>query len=93
MIDIQSLFTGSKDYARLAGRVTPNAFDVLKAREEVENSSIRRMRRESKRRRKGVYIKSTSVSTSASDSLAFSLRKEEGWRVCMSGGVEADTWD
>jgi hypothetical protein len=52
-VDIQSLFTGSKDYARLAGRVTPNAFDVLKARDEVEYSSIRRMRREGKRRRKG----------------------------------------
>lgn len=55
-IDIQSVFRGSKDYARLAGRSLPNAFDLLKARDEVEKSSMGKMNREGKRRRKGQYL-------------------------------------
>jgi hypothetical protein len=47
------VFAGSTEYAHLAGRAQPNAFDVLKAREEVEISSVRRLRREAKKRRPG----------------------------------------
>lgn len=50
------MFAGSTEYAHLAGRAQPNAFDVLKAREEVEISSIRRLRRETKRRRPGMSL-------------------------------------
>lgn len=53
MVDLHAVFSGSAEYARLAGRGQPNAFDVLKARGEVEYSSVRRMRRESRKRRPG----------------------------------------
>lgn len=52
-LDLYAVFSGSAEYARLSGRGQPNAFDVLKARDEVEYSSIKRLRRESKRRRPG----------------------------------------
>ena len=53
--DLHAVFAGSTEYAHLAGRAQPNAFDVLKAREEVEISSVRRLRREVKKRRPGTF--------------------------------------
>jgi hypothetical protein len=53
MPDLYAVFSGSADYARLSGRGQPNAFDVLKARDQVESPSIKRMRRESRKRRPG----------------------------------------
>jgi len=53
--DLHAVFAGSTEYAHLAGRAQPNAFDVLRAREQVEISSVRRLRREAKRRRPGMF--------------------------------------
>lgn len=52
---MQTLFKSSRDYASLAGRLKPNASDVLAAQGESSHSA-RKLKRESKRRRKGEYI-------------------------------------
>ncbi|CAD6588557.1 MAG: hypothetical protein TREMPRED_005096 [Tremellales sp. Tagirdzhanova-0007] len=50
--DTQRLFSAARDYANLAQRSTPNASDLVAAHED--GSSIRSLRKEGKRRRKGV---------------------------------------
>jgi hypothetical protein len=56
VLDLHAVFSGSTAYAHLAGRAQPNAFDLLKAREEIESSSVKRLRREAKKRRPGGYL-------------------------------------
>jgi hypothetical protein len=51
LIDIQSLSEGANEYAYLGNRTDPHAGDALAAQDDILES--KRLRRESKKRRKG----------------------------------------